>query len=98
MDGIFTIAVDYPIKLIHIESTNVNGEIDIVRVGIDWNYVESIIPVEEENLTVTDAKKSSTEEQSISPILIIMISLMAAYIVFLQVQRRPERQLFREEE
>ena len=98
MDGIFTIAVDYPIKLIHLESTNVNGEIDIVRVGIDWNYVESIIPVEEENQTVTDAKKSSTEEQSISPILVIMISLMAAYIVFLQVQRRPERQLFREEE
>ena len=98
MDGIFTIAVDYPIKLIHLESTNVNGEIDIVRVGIDWNYVESIIPVEEENQTVTDAKKSSTEEQSISPILVIMISLMAAYIVFLQVQRRPERKLFREEE
>ena len=84
--------------IIHLESTNVNGEIDIVRVGIDWNYVESIIPVEEENQTVTDAKKSSTEEQSISPILVIMISLMAAYIVFLQVQRRPERQLFREEE
>ena len=98
MDGIFTIAVDYPIKLIHLESTNVNGEIDIVRVGIDWNYVESIIPVEEENQTVTDDKKSSTEEQSVSPILIIMISLMAAYIVFLQVQRRPERKLFREEE
>ena len=97
-DGIFTIAVDYPIKLIHIESTNVNGEIDIVRVGIDWNYVESIKPVEEENQTVTDDKKSSTEVQSVSPILIIMISLMAAYIVFLQVQRRPERQLFREEE
>ena len=98
MDGIFTIAVDYPIKLIHIESTNANGEIDIVRVGIDWNYVESIIPVEEENQTVTDAKKSSTEEQSISPILIFMISLMAAYIVFLQVQRRPEKQLSYEEE
>ncbi|MCH1443152.1 MAG: hypothetical protein L7U53_04695 [Candidatus Poseidoniaceae archaeon] len=97
-DGIFTIAVDYPIKLIHIESTNVNGEIDIVRVGIDWNYVESIKPVEEENQTVTDDKKSSTEEQSVSPILIIMISLMAAYIVFLQVQRRPEKQLSREEE
>ena len=97
-DGIFTIAVDYPIKLIHIESTNVNGEIDIVRVGIDWNYVESIKPVEDENQTVTDDKKSSTEEQSISPILIIMISLMAAYIVFLQVQRRPEKQLSHEEE
>ena len=97
-DGIFTIAVDYPIKLIHIESTNVNGEIDIVRVGIDWNYVESIKPVEEENQTVTDDKKSSTEEQSVSPILIIMISLMAAYIVFLQVQRRPEKQLSHEEE
>ena len=97
-DGIFTIAVDYPIKLIHIESTNVNGEIDIVRVGIDWNYVESIKPVEDENQTVTDDKKSSTEEQSISPILIIMISLMAAYIVFLQVQRRPDKQLSHEEE
>ena len=75
-----------------------NGEIDIVRVGIDWNYVESIKPVEEENQTVTDDKKSSTEEQSVSPILIIMISLMAAYMVFLQVQSRPEKQLSYEEE
>ena len=97
-DGILTIAVDYPIKLIHIESTNVNGEIDIVRVGIDWNYVEPVTPIEEVNQTSTDDNKSSTEKQSISPILIIMISLMAAYIVYLQVQRRPEKQLFLEEE
>ena len=98
LDGILTIAVDYPVKLIHIESTNVNGEIDIVRVGIDWNYVESTIPVDDKNQTVTDEKKSSSEEQAISPFLIIMISLMAAYIVFLQVQRRPEKKLFLEEE
>ncbi len=97
-DGILTIAVDYPVKLIHIESTNANGEIDIVRVGIDWNYVESSKPVDVENQTVTDEKKSSSEEQTISPFLLIMISLMAAYIIFLQVQRRPEKQLFHEEE
>lgn len=97
-DGILTIAVDYPVKLIHIESTNANGEIDIVRVGIDWNYVESSKPVDVENQTVTDEKKSSSEEQAISPFLLIMISVMAAYIIFLQVQRRPEKQLFHEEE
>jgi len=93
-----TIAVDYPVKLIHIESTNANGEIDIVRVGIDWNVVDLSEPVDAENQTVAEENKSSSEEQAISPFLLIMISLMAAYIVFLQVQRRPDKKLFLEEE
>ena len=97
-DDILTIAVDYPVKLIHIESTNANGEIDIVRVGIDWNVVDLSEPVDAENQTVAEENKSSSEEQAISPFLLIMISLMAAYIVFLQVQRRPDKKLFLEEE
>ena len=96
-DGMWTIDVEYPVKLIHIESTNVNGEIDIVRVGIDWNNVESTQQddVEDQN-TIAD-KKSSSEEQSVSPLLLGAILFIAVYIVFLQVQRRPER-LFQEEE
>jgi hypothetical protein len=94
----WTIDVEYPVKLIHIESTNVNGEIDIVRVGIDWNNVESTQPddVEDQN-TIAD-KKSSSEEQSVSPLLLGAILFIAVYIVFLQVQRRPEKRLFQEEE
>lgn len=97
-DGMWTIDVEYPVKLIHIESTNVNGEIDIVRVGIDWNNVESTQPddVEDQN-TIAD-KKSSSEEQSVSPLLLGAILFIAVYIVFLQVQRRPEKRLFQEEE
>ncbi len=96
--GIWTINVENPIKLIHIESTNVNGEIDIIRVGIDWNYLESSQPAEEEEPTTKEEEKSSSEEQTISPLLLIIISLMAAYIVVLIVQSKPEKQLFLEEE
>jgi hypothetical protein len=96
--GIWTITVENPIKLIHIESTNANGEIDIIRVGIDWNYLESPQPVEEEEPTTKEEKKSSSEEQTISPFLLIVISFMVAYIVVLIVQSKPEKQLFLEEE
>ena len=96
--GIWTITVENPIKLIHIESTNANGEVDIIRVGIDWNYHESNQPVEEEEPTTKDEKKSSSEEQTISPFLLIIISLMVAYIVVLFIQSKPEKQLFLEEE
>lgn len=97
-NDIWTITVENPIKLIHIESTNANGEIDIIRVGIDWDYLELSQPVIEEEKTTTDEKKSSSQEQTISPVLLIAISIMAAYIVVLVVQRKPEKQLFLEEE
>jgi hypothetical protein len=97
-DGIWAIDVEYPVKLIHIESTNANGEIDIVRVGIDWNNVESTQPDDVEDQNTTEDKKSSSEKQSVSPILLGAIILIAAYIVFLQVQRRPEKQFSQEEE
>ena len=97
-DETWTIRVEHPVKLIHIESTNANGEIDIVRVGIDWNSVESPQPILTENQTTTDEKKSSSEEQTISPVLLIVISIMAAYIIILQVQKRPvKKSLFEEE-
>lgn len=97
-NDIWTITVENPIKLIHIESTNANGEIDIIRVGIDWDYLELSQPVIEEEKTTTDEKKSSSQEQTISPVLLIAVSIMAAYIVVLVVQRKPEKQLFLEEE
>lgn len=97
-DETWTIRVEYPVKLIHIESTNANGEIDIVRVGIDWNYVDSPQPIVPENQSITGDKKSSSEEQTISPVLLIVISIMAAYIILLQVQKRPEKKLLLEEE
>ena len=97
-DETWTIIVEHPVKLIHIESTNANGEIDIVRVGIDWNYLESSQPILTEDQTITEDKKSSSEEQTISPVLLIVISFMAAYIIFLQVQKRPEKQFLLEEE
>ena len=97
-DETWTIIVEHPVKLIHIESTNANGEIDIVRVGIDWNYAESSQPIVTEDQTITDDKKSSSEEQTISPVLLIVISIMAAYIIFLQVQKRPGKEFLLEEE
>ena len=96
--GIWTITVENPIKLIHIESTNVNGEIDIIRVGIDWNYMESPQPAEEEEPITKEDTKSSSEEETISPFLLIVITLMAAYIVGLIVQSKPQKQLLQEEE
>ena len=85
-------------KLIHIESTNANGEIDIVRVGIDWNNVDLTQPDDVEDQNITEDKKSSSEEQSVSPLLLGAILLMAAYIVFLQVQKKPEKRFSQEEE
>ena len=96
--GIWTITVENPIKLIHIESTNVNGEIDIIRVGIDWNYLESPQPAEEEEPITKEDTKSSSEEETISPFLLIVITLMATYIVGLIVQSKPQKQLLQEEE
>lgn len=97
-DGIWTIDVESPVKLIHIESTNANGEIDIVRVGIDWNNVDLTQPDDVEDQNITEDKKSSSEEQSVSPLLLGAILLMAAYIVFLQVQKKPEKRFSQEEE
>ncbi len=58
----FSIVVEEPIKLIHIESTNVNGEIHIVRIGIDWPEQEV---TQQENSTqqeLTENKEASTED------------------------------------
>ena len=76
----FSITIVDPVNLIHIESTNVNGEIHIVRVGIDWPDP----PVTESNETSENAvqdTKSSGEEEPLSLPLLIVVGIIAAYIL-----------------
>ena len=90
----FSITIDEPINLIHIESTNVNGEIHIVRVGVDWPDEQLVEPEEmdETDETVLVEEKESKEDKS-SPLPIMMvIGVIVAYI-FIVLALRPKNEL-----
>ena len=93
----FSIVVEEPIKLIHIESTNVNGEIHIVRIGIDWPEQEV---TQQENSTqqeLTENKEASTED-SLSLPLLAVVGVIGAYILIILSMRGKDDVLFNTEE
>ena len=90
----FSITIDEPINLIHIESTNVNGEIHIVRVGVDWPDEQRVEPeaIDETDETLLAEEKESKEDKS-SPLPIMMvIGVIVAYI-FIVLALRPKNEL-----
>lgn len=94
----FSISISEPINLIHIESTDVNGEIDIVRVGIDWP--DDVVEEPETNETgeAMMDEISATEDESISMPLLIVIGLTAAYIMAILSMRKSDQLSFSSEE
>lgn len=93
----FSIVVEEPIKLIHIESTNVNGEIHIVRIGIDWPEQEV---TQQENSTqqeLTENKEASTED-SLSLPLLAVVAVIGAYILIILSMRGKDDVLSNTEE
>jgi hypothetical protein len=95
----FSISISEPINLIHIESTDVNGEIDIVRVGIDWpdDIVEESETNESEEVILDEM--AAAEEESISMPLLIVIGVIAAYItVILSMKKSDDLSYSPEEE
>lgn len=93
----FSIVVEEPINLIHIESSNVNGEIHIVRIGIDWPEEEITPPNNSTELQVSDDKEASPES-SVSLPLLLIVGVIAAYTLIIVSMRGKEENMFTTEE
>ena len=93
----FSIVVEEPIKLIHIESTNLNGEIHIVRIGIDWPEEEIN---QQENTTQQESieNKEASTDDSLSLPLLAIIGVIGAYILTVLSIRGKDDVLFKTEE
>ena len=96
-DG-FTIVIDEPINLIHIESTNANGQIHIVRVGIDWPDIEPSEPEDTSEDEIADVN-TATEDESISLPLLAIVGIIVAYIMIIfSIDKKKDFSLHFEEE
>ena len=95
--GEFSIKVEEPVNLIHIESTNVNGEIYIVRIGIDWPEQEIVQPNTSSDSQLVDDKEASSED-SVSLPLLLIVGVIAAYILIILSMKGNEENLFTTEE
>ena len=94
----FSISIEEPINLIHIESTDANGDISIVRVGIDWPDEQEVEP-EQSNDTELIEQNDSSEEESVSMPLLLVIGIIGAYIlIILSIKPKDELVLYGEEE
>ncbi|MAR47554.1 MAG: hypothetical protein CMA41_07135 [Euryarchaeota archaeon] len=95
-DG-FSIVIAEPINLIHIESTDANGKISIVRVGIDW---PDIVAVEPENTTEQEVveDKAGTEDESVSMPLLIVVGIIAVYTMIIFSMKKKDELLYSLEE
>ncbi|MEC8588755.1 MAG: hypothetical protein VXY35_01210 [Candidatus Thermoplasmatota archaeon] len=93
----FSIKVEEPVNLIHIESTNVNGEIHIVRIGIDWPEEEIVQPNNSSDSQLVDNKEASAED-SVSLPLLLIIGVIAAYILIIVSMKGNEESVFTTEE
>jgi len=93
----FSIMVEEPINLIHIESTNVNGEIHIVRIGIDWPEEEIVQPNNSSDSQLVDEKEASSED-SVSLPLLLIVGIIAAYTLIIVPMKGNEENVFRTEE
>ena len=94
----FSISISEPINLIHIESTDVNGDIDIVRVGIDWpdDVIEESDTNESEGVILDEL--AAVEEGSISMPLLIVIGIIAAYITVILLMKKGDALSYSSEE
>ena len=93
----FSIIVEESVDLIHIESTNVNGEIHIVRIGIDWPEEEIIQPDDTTNSQLVEDKESSSED-SVSLPLLLIVGVIAVYILIIVSMRGNDENVFKSEE
>ena len=94
----FSISIEEPINLIHIESTDANGDISIVRVGIDWPDEQEVEP-KQSNDTELIEQNDSSEEESVSMPLLLVIGIIGAYIlIILSIKPKDELALYGEEE
>ena len=94
----FSISIEEPINLIHIESTDANGDISIVRVGIDWPDEQEVEP-KQSNDTELIEQNDSSEEESVSMPLLLVIGIIGAYIlIILSIKPKDELALYDEEE
>ena len=93
----FSIVVDEPVNLIHIESTNANGEIHIVRVGIDWPDEEVVETNTSIDQQLSDEKESSSED-SVSLPLLLFVGVIAAYILIIASMKGNVDNVFKTEE
>ena len=91
--------MEEPVNLIHIESTNVNGEIHIVRIGLDWPN-EDVIEQENSNQEeeLLENKQASSKE-SVSIPLLMIVGVIAAYLlIILSLKGKDELLVDTEEE
>ena len=93
----FSIKIEEPVNLIHIESTNVNGEIHIVRIGIDWPEEQIVQTNNTSDSQLVDDKEASSDE-SVSLPLLLIVGVIAAYILIIVLMKGNEENLFKTEE
>ena len=93
----FSIMVEEPVNLIHIESTNVNGQIHIIRIGIDWPEEEIVQPNNSSDSQLVDNKEASPED-SVSLPLLLIVGVIAAYILIIVSMKGNEENVFTTEE
>lgn len=93
----FLILVEESVDLIHIESTNANGEIHIVRVGIDWPEEEKIQPDDTTNQQLVEDKEASSED-SVSLPLLLIVGAIAVYILIIVSMKGNDENVFKSEE
>ena len=96
-DDEFSIRIEEPVNLIHIESTNVNGDIHIVRIGIDWPEEEIKQTNNTSDSQLVDDKEGSSED-SISLPLLLIVGVIAAYILIIVSMKGNEENHFTAEE
>jgi len=96
-DDEFSIKIEEPVNLIHIESTNVNGDIHIVRIGIDWPEEEIKQINNTSDSQLVDDKEGSSED-SISLPLLLIVCVIAAYILIIVSMKGNEENVFKTEE
>ena len=95
----YSITVEEPVNLIHIESTNVNGEIHIVRIGLDWPN-EDVIEQENSNQEeeLLENKQASSKESVSLPLLMIVGVITAYLLIILSLKGKDELLVDTEEE
>ena len=94
----FSITINEPTNLVHIESTNVNGEIHIVRVGVDWPDEQPVEPEESDEVELVEEKASKEDKSSPLPILIVIGVIVAYILIVMTLRPKNELPLHFEEE
>ena len=94
----FSITINEPINLIHIESTNVNGELHIVRVGVDWPDEQPVEPEPSDESELVEEKESKEDKSSPLPILTVIGIIVAYILIVLTLRPKNELPLHFEEE